>query len=86
MFERDWLPEKVGTSIVAQAPSAFARVELARAEAYALVQARWLDRDRITVELGAARFTFDVRTALDASGRVHPLIAPSDQGEPTGSP
>jgi hypothetical protein len=77
VFERGWLPEKIGTRIAAQAPTEFPRSELARAEAYALVQARWLDLERVTIELATERFVFDVRTVLDASGRVQQLIAPS---------
>lgn len=74
VFELAWLPEKVGTTIAVEALDAVPRRELARAEAYALVQARWLESETVTVELEAERFVFTVATALDASGRVHSLI------------
>lgn len=74
VFELAWLPQKIGTTIAAEAPDAVPRRELARAEAYALVQARWLDADSVTVDLGTERFVFAVGTALDASGRVHSTV------------
>jgi hypothetical protein len=77
VFEQSWLPEKIGTRIAAQAPTAFSRRELARAEAYALVQARWLDLERVTVELATERFVFEASSVLDSSGRVRQIIAPS---------
>ena len=76
VFERNWLPEKIGTRIAAQAPTAVPERELARAEAYALVQARWLDVERVTVELATERFVFDVSSVLDSSGRVRQVISP----------
>lgn len=74
VFELGWLPEKVGTSIAVEAPDAVPRREVARAEAYALVQARWFAGENVAVELGPERFTFAVGTALDASGRLHATI------------
>ena len=77
VFERSWLPDKIGISIAVEAADAVPRRELARAEAYALVQARWFERERVTVELGAEHFVFDVRTSVDMSGRVQQVIEPA---------
>ena len=77
VFERSWLPDRIGISIAVEAVDAVPRRELARAEAYALVQARWFERERVTVELGAEHFVFDVRTSVDTSGRVPQGIEPA---------
>lgn len=74
VFELGWLPQKEGTSIAVEALDAVSRRELARAEAYALVQARWFEGESVAVELGAERFVFAVRTALDTSGRVRSIV------------
>jgi hypothetical protein len=74
VFELGWLPQKGGMLIATDAPSTAAKRELARAEAYALVQARWLEGDRVIVELGSESFAFTVSSALDASGRLHTVV------------
>jgi hypothetical protein len=73
VFSRAWLPEKIGTVIAADAAGASA-LDLARAEAYALVQARWFEEERITVELTGEVFQFEVRSVLDAADRVQVTI------------
>jgi hypothetical protein len=74
VFERSWLPDKAGTKVAVDAADAVPRRDLARAEAYALVQARWLDREQVLVELEAESFSFEARTVIDAAGRLRYII------------
>jgi hypothetical protein len=74
VFRRDWLPRKIGSKIVADAPASVPDRELARAEAYALVQAAWLEQESVTIELRAERFAFEVRAVPDEAGRVEVAI------------
>jgi hypothetical protein len=74
VFNRGWLPGRVGAKIVVDAAAAVSRRELARAEAYALVQAGWFERERVSVELEAERFDFEVRSTADEAGRLQPVI------------
>lgn len=70
VFSRGWLPGKIGSIIAADSPLAVAGRDLARAEAYALVQTRWFQGERVLVELGPETFEFEVRSVLDAADRV----------------
>jgi hypothetical protein len=70
VFSRGWLPGKVGSIIVAESSVAVSARELARAEAYALVQTRWFQGERVLVQLAADTFEFEVRSVLDAADRV----------------
>jgi hypothetical protein len=74
VFNRGWLPGKVGAKIVVDAPAAVPRRALARAEVYALVQAAWLDQDHVSIELEAERFDFEVRTTPDEEGRLQLVV------------
>lgn len=74
VFNRGWLPGKIGSKIVAHAPASVPERELARAEAYALVQAGWLERDSVTIELLAERFAFEARAVPDEAGRLQVVI------------
>jgi hypothetical protein len=70
VFSRGWLPGKVGSVIATESPPTVAGRELARAEAYALVQTRWFQGERVLVQLGTDSFEFEVRSVLDAADRV----------------
>ena len=74
VFERDWLPGKIGRVVaVDAAPAVPARV-LARAEGYVLIQARFLDLENVVVEVAGERFDFGVRTVPDAAGRLRQIL------------
>ena len=56
------------------APSSVPRRELARAAAHLLVQAAWLEREAVAIELEGETFHFEVRESLDETGRVLTVI------------
>jgi hypothetical protein len=74
VYEREWLPERVGTVAVSDVEGSVPRRDLARAAAYLLVQSEWVDRESVAIELDGERFEFDVRESPDESGRLLTVI------------
>ena len=74
VYEREWLPERVGTMAVADVEGEVSRRDLARAAAYLLVRSEWVDRERVAIVLDGERFEFDVGESPDGEGRLLTVI------------